>query len=202
AGAMVVFLPVAWWNSVSHNRDYLAQVSTQFEELKKQVATVRAGARNDLGILLPALNSVSAVAATPATADGTVPWSWRFGLYQGGKLEAASQAAYRRMLEDTFLPSLASYLETYLRNDAAGSPEEAYDALKTYVMLYDPSHFNRDATWSWYQARGDQLVTRADADVQRSLKTHFDALYERGWVDPVIAQNAPLATALGTHVWR
>jgi type VI secretion system protein ImpL len=202
AAVTVVLIPIAWWISAAHNRTYLADVASQFEDVKKQVTAVRAGARNDLAVLLPTLTSVRALSETRATADGSVPWSWRFGLYQGGKLETAGDAAYQRMLEDTFLPSLTTYLEGYLRNEVAGSPEEAYDALKTYVMLYDAKHFKRDAAWSWYQGRGEQLVARIDSDGQRALKAHFDALYERGWVDPIVGRNDALVARVRTVVSR
>ena len=117
-----------------------------------------------------------------------MPWSWRFGLYQGGKLEAASEAAYQRMLQDTFLPSLAAYLEQYLRQDVAASQDESYDALKTYLMLYDPKHFNPEAVWRWYQTHGEQLLG-AEAG-PKALKTHFDALYDAaGSIRPLPAMT-------------
>src|SRR4029434_9867899 len=104
------------------------EVTAKFGEVQKQVTAVRAGARSDLTALLPTLTGVHGLAETPATTNGSVPWSWRFGLYQGGKLETARGAAYRRILQDTFLPSLASYLEQYLRQDAPRSPDHAHAA--------------------------------------------------------------------------
>src|SRR6185436_15654092 len=50
------------------------------------------------------LISVLTLSQTRATADGSVPWSYKFGLYQGGKLEDASEHAYQRLLQATFLP--------------------------------------------------------------------------------------------------
>ncbi len=189
AAAILVLLAAAWWISYSRNRDYLAEVAVQFKEVKKQVDAVRSGARNDLSVLLPTLSSVRTLSETRVTPDGSVPWSWRFGLYQGGKLETASRAAYRRMLQDTFLPSLATYLEGHLRQDSPGRQEESYDALKTYVMLYDPKHFNPEAAWRWYETRGEQFLAGAGPGEQKALKTHWDALYERGWVDPAVPRN-------------
>ena len=189
AVAALVLCTVAWSISHSRNRDYLAEVATHVDEVRNHVAAVRAGPMSDVSPLLPALTSVRTLSETRATRDGSIPWSWRFGLYQGGKVEATSRAAYQRMLEDTLLPSLAAYLERYLRQEAPGSQEESYDALKTYVMLYDPKHFDREDVWRWYQTRGEQLLPGADADAQKALKTHFDALYGRGWVDPAVSRN-------------
>lgn len=188
AAAALILATLAWWVSYLHNRDYLKDVKAQFEEVKKQVATLRSGARSDLSALLPTLTSVRTLSETRATPDGSVPWSWRFGLYQGGKLQAASARAYRQMLEDTFLPSMVSYLEGNLR-ESAGTEEGSYETLKTYVMLYDPKHFNQDAVWRWFQARSEKLLPGAGPNAPKVMKTHFDMLYARGWVSPAAAKD-------------
>jgi type VI secretion system protein ImpL len=197
-GIVLVLAILAWWVSSTQNTRYLAEVAGRFGEVQQQVAMVRAGARSDLAALLPTLSGVQTVAETPATAAGAAPWSMRFGLYQGGRLEAASGAAYRRMLQDTFLPSLASYLEQYLKQDVAGSQDELYEALKTYLMLYDPKHLDHEAVWRWYQMRGEQLLG-TDAGTQ-ALKAHFDALYDRGWIDPTVPRNEALVTRVRTVI--
>ena len=186
-GVVLVLATLAWWVSAAQNRRYLAEVSGKFGDVQQQVTAVRAGARSDLASLLPTLSGVSGLAETPETPEGKIPWSMRFGLYQGGRLEAASGAAYRRLLQDTFLPSLASYLEQYLRQDVAASQDELYEALKTYLMLYDPKHLDPDAVWRWYQTRGEQMLG-SDTN-PKMLKVHFDALYDRGWVDPTVPRN-------------
>ena len=196
AAVVLVLATLAWWVSYRHNQEYLAEVRAQFSDIKKQLAAVPGGARSDLSVLLPTLTRVRTLSETGVNADGSVPWSYRFGLYQGGKLAAASRAAYRRMLQDALLPSLTAYLEQSLGPDASRSQEEAYDALKTYVMLYDPKHFDRQAVWRWYEAHADQLLPGADPAEQKALKAHFDMLYDRGWVEPTVARNdAALAQA-------
>src|SRR5439155_1595997 len=94
AGCAVLLLlaSLAWWLSAANNRRYLGEVTAKFGEVQKQVTAVRAGARSDLTALLPTLTGVHGLAETPATTNGSVPWSWRFGLYQGAKLETASGA--------------------------------------------------------------------------------------------------------------
>src|SRR5262249_40332251 len=188
AAAGLILATLAWWVSYLHNRDYLKEVKAQFDEVKKQVATLRAGARSDLSELLPTLTSVRTLSETRATPGGRVPWSWRFGLHQGGKLQAQSARAYQRMLEDTFLPSMVSYLEGNLRQ-SAGAEEGSYDTLKTYVMLYDPEHFNQDAVGRWFQARSEKLLPGAGPNAPKVVKAHFDVLYARGWVNPVVAKD-------------
>ena len=197
-GIALILATLVWWVSGARNRRYIVEVTEKFGEVQHQVMAVRAGARSDLAALLPTLTGVSTLAETPATADGAVPWSMRFGLYQGGRLEAASGGAYRRMLQDTFLPSLASYLEQYLRQDVAASQDEIYEALKTYLMLYDPKHLDPEAVWRWYQTRGEQLLGYNAGP--KALKVHFDALYDRGWVDPTVQRNDALIARVRTVI--
>jgi type VI secretion system protein ImpL len=137
-----------------------------------------------------------------ATPDGSVPWSWRFGLSQSGKLEAASRASYRRMLQDTFLPSLVSDLERHLGQGGPPTLEDAYDALRAYVMLYDPKHFQPETVWRWYESHGEQARTPTGPVALKGFKPHFDALYERGWVEPVVPRNEALVIGTRAVVGR
>ena len=50
AAAALVLATLGWWISYVHNRDYLKEVKAKFEEVKKQVATLRGGARSDLSL--------------------------------------------------------------------------------------------------------------------------------------------------------
>jgi type VI secretion system protein ImpL len=189
AAAVLVLVTAAWWVSYAHNHEYLGEVAAQFAEVKKQADGFRRAPGSDLAALLPILGRVDDLAKT---RDGAPPWSWRLGLYQGSKLAAASEAAYQPMLQDPFLSSLAAYLERYLGQDSAASPEESYEALRTYVMLYDPQHFKRDAVWRWYQAHLAGLMPGAEAAASKALKAHFDALYEGRWVKPAVPPNDAL----------
>ena len=145
-----------------------------------------AGARSDLAALLPTLSSVRTLAETRATPDGSVPWSLALralpGRHSSRRRAAPRTGACSRTPS---FPSLATHLEPLPgpRHPPAG-PDDAYDALKTYVMLYDPKHFNSEAVWRWYAgARRAAPARRPMPSTLKALKTHFDALYERGWVD-------------------
>jgi type VI secretion system protein ImpL len=198
---VLVLATSAWWLSYMNNQAYLAEVAAGLGDVRKHVAAFKAGAKNDLSDLLPTLSSVRTLAETESARAGSVPWSWRFGLYQGDKLAAASRAAYQRMLQDTFLPSLASYLEQELQQGGAGS-EESYDALRTYLMLYDAQHFNAEAVGRWFGAHRDELLGGADPDAVQAFETHLAALYERGWVDPTVPRNDTLVAQVRTAIGR
>ena len=195
---LVLTLP-AWWLSYRNNRAYLAEVEARAEEVKRQVGSLQAGAGTSLAALLPTLASVRTLAETDATRDGRVPWSYRFGLYQGGKIETASRAAYRRMLQDTFFPTMVAHLDRQLRDSSRDRPDKTYEALKVYAMLYDPKRFNRETVWRWFDARREQIFPGSGPAEHAALKAHFDMLYERGWVDPAVPKDeALLATVRAT----
>ncbi|MET0851600.1 MAG: type VI secretion system membrane subunit TssM, partial [Candidatus Rokuibacteriota bacterium] len=204
AASLVVLVVTlgAWWISYRNNQAYLAEVASHLEEVKKQVAAVQGGGRSDLAALLPALGSVRTLAETGATQGGRVPWSYRFGLFQGGKVEAASRVAYRRMLQDAFFPTMVAHLTRHLRDHPPDRSDEAYDALKTYAMLYEPKRFSKEAVWRWFEARRDQVFPGAGPEQQQALKTHFDMLYERGWVDPAVPKDDTLLANVRAVIGR
>ena len=203
ASAVVLVLALAaWWVSYRNNRAYLDEVAARAEEVGKQVSAVQAGARASVAALLPPLTSVRTLAETDATRDGNVPWSYRFGLFQGGKIETATRTAYRRMVQDTFFPTMVAHLDRELRAVSPDRPAEAYEALKSYVMLYDPKRFNRESVWRWCEARREQLLPGAGPAEFRAFKAHFDMLYEKGWVDPAVPKDEALLASVRAAIGR
>ena len=123
AAVGLVVASTAWWISYSRNQHYLAEIAAELPNVQHLVGDTQSE-------LLPKLTGVRTLAETRGTPDGRVPWSWRFGLYQGPKLEAASQAAYQRMLRDAFLPAMAASLE---RGPPAGPVLRQFEDLRDAV---------------------------------------------------------------------
>jgi type VI secretion system protein ImpL len=117
------------------------------------VETIPAAVSEDAPALLPVLNQTRSVAASNQFDAGNVPWGYRYGLYQGNKLETASQIAYGRLLEEAFLPRLATRLESLLRQAPPGNADYLYQALKAYLMLGGAGPFNATGTAPWSRCR-------------------------------------------------
>jgi type VI secretion system protein ImpL len=183
AGAVIVVAALAWTWTYGKNREYLADVRTRLDAVKPPVASIPPGGAGDLASVLPVLTSVSELPRTDAVAAG-VPWSMRLFLYQGATIEGVTRGSYQRLLEQTFLPSLAARLETQLEGAVGKNPEGAYDALKAYVMLFESSHFDPAKLWP--------LVPVANPEEGQALRPHFDALYQQGWVAPRKPRNEEL----------
>ena len=142
-GLLTVGTVVAWSTSYINNRRYISEVSGRVEEVRKLVQATPNRASPELQPIVPALDATRTLAITGRNSD-EVPWSLGFGLYQGRKLDGAARTAYERMLVDAVLPRLALRIEEQLRQ-GGDAPEMQYEALKAYLMLHDPDHFDAES---------------------------------------------------------
>ncbi len=180
-GFLAVGSIVAWTVSYGNNKKYVEAVSAGAEQVKKQVQATPNSRSPDLAPIVSALQATRGLAnASGAVASGgDVPWSLGFGLYQGKRLDSAAQAAYDRMLIDAMLPRLAIRVEQQL---GLGSQQDSqYEALKAYLMMYDPEHFDAKALKTHVESDWDARLGRDLSTEQREqLSTHLDALLAQG----------------------
>jgi type VI secretion system protein ImpL len=182
----------AWAVSYSNNKRYVEAVSAKVDAVRRQVQETPNRASSNLTPIVPALESTRDLAATGgAGVNGEVPWSFRFGLYQGKSLDSAARAAYDRMLIDAMLPRLAIRVEEQLRS---GSQQESlYEALKAYLMMYDPEHFDAAALKAHVESDWDGRIGREiSAEQREQLSVHLDALLAQGAAVSPLAQDKPL----------
>jgi len=189
AGIVTIGALAAWAISYSRNRAYVADVEAKLDRVTKQIADLPARPTTDVVGLLPALQEVRGLAQASIVSEGDVPWSMQFGLYQGDKLGAASRAAYRRLLQDAFLPRIQARLEEQLRTRGQQNPEFLYEGLKAYIMLSDPQHFDADALKTFIGYDWDTNLPRdVTRDQRKQLAEHLDALFAEGAIaSPIIA---------------
>ena len=179
AAIALVFAGVAtaWGVSYYNNRKYVADVASRVTAVRELVQATPNRASSDLSVLLPALAATKALAVEEKQS---VPWSLGFGLYQGRKLDSATQQVYKRMLVDAVQPRLALRVEDQLRR-TGDDPELQYEVLKTYVMLHDPEHFDKDALKSYVMADWQVNLSRdISTDDRAALEAHLDALLAQG----------------------
>jgi type VI secretion system protein ImpL len=191
---------VAWGVSYSNNRQYVAEVGERVAKVRQQVQETPNRASADLLPIIPALEATRHMAAAGSGLDeGTVPWSLGFGLFQGKKLDSAAQAAYERMLVDAMLPRLALRVEEQLRSGAAR--ESAYEALKVYLMMYDPARFDAQALKAHMERDWDERLGREiSAEQREQLSRHLDALLALGAAVSPLPQDKALVDATRTQL--
>jgi type VI secretion system protein ImpL len=208
-GIVSALVLTAWGISYFGNQRYVDKVGTAAEEVKKLVQATPNRNSPDVLVLLPALEATRDLAR--ASIGDSVPWSLGFGLYQGKKLDAASQQAYRRMLIDAVLPRIALGIEEQLKS-GNDNPELQYEALKAYVMLYDPQRFDPAALKLYVTADWELTLPRAVTTEQRAaLESHLDALLAEGAVVSPLPEDKNLvaqtrarlvATPLTERIYR
>ncbi|HEY4958896.1 MAG TPA: type VI secretion system membrane subunit TssM, partial [Caldimonas sp.] len=176
-GLIFVGAATAWTISYFNNRHYVGEVSARVDSVRQLVQATPNRVSSDVVILLPALAATQALAVEEARS---VPWSLGFGLYQGKKLDSATQQVYKRMLVDALLPRLALRVEEQLKN-SNDNAELQYEALKTYVMLHDPDHFDARALKLYLLADWEgNLPREVTSDQRAALESHLDALLAQG----------------------
>ena len=186
-------LVAAWAISWKNNGAYVAAVAERTETVRRQVLETQNRATDDLRPILPALEATRGLAAAGVTPN-EVPWSLGFGLYQGKKLDGAAKQAYERMLVDAVLPRLALRVEQQLR--AGEQPDSQYEALKAYLMLYDPAHFDAASLKTHIEADWDtQLGSELTPEQRTTMSRHLDALLALGPAISPIEQDKALVEA-------
>ena len=190
-GLLTVGTVVAWSTSYINNRRYITDVAERVEEVRKLVQATPNRASPELQPIVPALDATRTLATAGRNSD-EVPWSLGFGLYQGRKLDSAANTAYERMLVDAVLPRLALRIEEQLRQGGE-APEMQYEALKAYLMLHDPDHFDAESLKIYVEADWDAQFGRELAlEDREQLSHHLDALLAQGAAVSPLPEDKPL----------
>ena len=171
--AIAVLGVIVFTVSYSRNAAYVDAVAADVASFQK-IPRTAAGAAPDLTTVLPRLDALAAVSASADRHRESVPWSMRWGLYQGRALGDAARTAYSRELNGALLPTLVGRIQQRLVESAA-EPERVYVYLKAYLMLNLTDHLDK----GHLKAVADEEWTAAYAGNPRaveSLTNHFGNL--------------------------
>ncbi|MEP6503992.1 MAG: type VI secretion system membrane subunit TssM, partial [Betaproteobacteria bacterium] len=157
----------------------------------KQTAALPPLPTGDVMTVLPVLEAARALPTGYTDKDLSVPLSRAFGLSQSGKLGTQANIAYLNLLRDVFMPRIALRLEQQIRE--APSPEVRYEALKTYVELYDPAHLKAQDVLAWVGADWDRTLSRDVTQLQRAaLAAHLGTALEQLPLEMVLPRDQAL----------
>jgi type VI secretion system protein ImpL len=171
--AITILGGLAFAISYQGNKAYLADVHRAVQPLQ---AFQTSQPPADVFTELPRLDAYhDALVVANEYHDG-VPFSMRFGLYQGGSLGGAALDAYIRELNAGLTPAVAAMFRGRIEQ-LAREPDKLYEYLKIYLMFGAPQHlvpselqFIADLEWRLHFANDPATVERLQAHVAALLQ--------------------------------
>ena len=147
--ALFVALIAGWVVSYGNNSAYVDEVARRVPAVEKLTRDIKITRNGDLLGLMPFLDSLWYLPRHEDFEIDAPPLGYRFGLYQGRKLQAAAQGVYGNTLDQVLLPQVARRVEAALRDASASDLEYSYEALRAYLMLYDAERYDADFMHAW-----------------------------------------------------
>jgi type VI secretion system protein ImpL len=144
AGAALIAVSVAWWQSYRRNLEYVDTVRTRVEQLAQRVDSLESAG---LEQMLPLYSLLERLAANDGIDPAQPPASFGFGLFQGPRLARSAEQAYREMLDRSLAPLLVQRLRKDLRE--ASDSGARYEALRASLMLSNPARLVRADVRRW-----------------------------------------------------
>jgi len=190
-----------WFISFSQNQSYIAEIAAKVPEVSKQVENLPVVQNISIPDLISALESVKELAIVPGSNTESSPLSMSMGLYQGDKLAAASNNAFQRLLQDTFLPQLILRIEYLLSNASSNNTELLYEGLKVYLMMNQAEHFDPVALKAFIMLDWENSLPREfNNDQRKKLESHLDNLLDRDYLSSPIPVNSQLVNRVRTII--
>ncbi len=187
---------VGWAVSRTRNLDYAARVADRVPALKQAVDALPPPTSADVSPLPAVLTQVRDAAKSDAFDIANPPLLNGLGLYQGDKLDAAAQFAYDRLLQKALMPRIARRLEERLRAANKDNLENAYEALKTYLMLFTPDQFDAPELRAWITLDWDNNDSRMAPELRSQLDAHLDALLALGPPRAALPEDTALVASV------
>ena len=199
--AVVLLLSVGllagWAVSYSRNKSYIGEIEAKLPDLKKQVEAIPPATSGDVTPLPPVLTAVHTAAHPAEFPVDKPPVSMSLGLYQGRKLAAAADVGYQHLLDHALMPRVVRRLEERLRAVNKDNLEQAYEALKNYLMIYTPDKFDAEAFKAYVGVDWDAALERSLAPEQRqALDQHLDAMLTHGAPPPAVPMDKNLVAGV------
>ena len=186
AGALLVTLGLLGLGGFSawRNTRYLAAVDAQVPAMRERLAALPEQVqdpRQGMAALGPTLQALRDVWRVPENGMGQPPVTMTLGLYQGDKIDTAAEIAHRHALDEVLLPLVARRVEAQLRGAGKDNLEFTYEALKAYLMLFQPQHFDAQALKAWVTLDWSRLLDQGVTEERmRQLEQQLDALVANG----------------------
>ncbi|HKU00257.1 MAG TPA: type VI secretion system membrane subunit TssM [Paraburkholderia sp.] len=177
AVATLAALACGWLFSYTNNRAYLDEVDTRVAAFEREAAEPMETA--DPQTLAPMLDALKALPDSPRfDADSPPFFRYRLGLFQGTRVREAAEDAYQRALREKLLPLVSTHLEQLLSGAPTNDIEYDYAALKAYLMLHDPAHYDGSFIAAWLSLDVQRTLSASTTQAERTqIDTHLSNLF-------------------------
>lgn len=200
-GVVLVTAIALWGNSYFKNKQYIAHVEDKIPPLQELSDEIKITQEGDVLSALPFLNSTLLLADGPDFSVDDSPWSYHFGLFQGNKLKAAAGSVYQDALKNVLLPQVAKRVESSLRNASPADLELSYEALRAYLMMYEPSRYDAAYMKTWILADLSKVLPANFTTRQYELlEQHIDNLVGDGVLISPFPKDEQLITQVRNNL--
>ncbi|MEA9390978.1 type VI secretion system membrane subunit TssM [Acerihabitans sp. TG2] len=135
--------------SFNNNQAYLSGLQTRIQSLEALSTSLLRTPNADLAQLLPFFDELYVLAHDETFSLGDPPLDHRMGLYRGATMASAANVVYQHALKRLLLPLVARQSAAALGQADFNDTEYTYQALKAYLMLHEPTHYNGDFLLGW-----------------------------------------------------
>lgn len=147
--ALLVVLSGLWLISYSNNETYLKDVQNKVTQIDQQTKALQKSEHRELLTMIPLLNDLQALPKSEVFDVNDPPLTRRMGLYRGYEVRNASENLYQKALQRMLLPEISMHITNWVRHDNGSDVEYSYEALKAYLMLYQPRQYDGEFLLSW-----------------------------------------------------
>lgn len=192
-GACLALLLVGWGNSYRNNSRYLERVRARVPDVESLGREIKLDVSGDVLGLLPYLDALQALPAGDAFETNDPPLSYGFGLYQGDKMQAGADGAYRAAQDQVLSPQVAQRVTAALDAAPPDDLEYSYEALRAYLMLYDAKRYDPDFMHTWLLSdMRDLLAVGHTTSQYEHLSGHLRRLVDSRVLTSPFAQDESL----------
>lgn len=188
-------------NSFLTNHQYLKNVNEKALSLDKQLKATPE--TKDLLQAVEMADKIKALSKTDPFINIESPvFKHRMGLYQGYAVNEIANAAYKRALSESVMPLISYKIDELLRKSPENSSIDSYNALKAYLMLYDPKRFDAEFMLSWLMNSFEKDSSIKNSEQKQKIKESLQFILEEDGLTPSLPLDTKLVDERRQYIAR
>lgn len=173
AGLGLLSITLFWSHEYQHQKLYLTQAGHALSSYHLLNLAYNPNPV-DLASLVPSLNALSLAQSSAEQAN--LPWLLRLQLHHKKSIGDLTHSLYQTELQTKLIPAVRDTLVSQMQSNNTTNSAELYSLFRTYLMLGDPSHADKQDLTLWFSrdwqnpaAHNPQFMAHLDAALQNPL---------------------------------